>query len=97
VISPYSAHEHLAKMRPANIQLWYNPVKSREPKPSQTPIIIADEKTHEETPMKQELKRKMRLQLLRRTLARLGCLLGQEVWIALAWEAGGAGGENVLW
>jgi hypothetical protein len=84
-------------MRPANIQLWYNPVKSREPKPSQTPIIIADEKTHEETPMKQELKRKMRLQLLRRTLARLGCLLGQEVWIALAREAGGAGGENVLW
>ena len=84
MISPYSAHEHLAKMRPANIQLWYNPVKSREPKPSQTPIIIADEKTHEETPMKQELKRKMRLQLLRRTLARLGCLLGQEVWIALA-------------
>jgi hypothetical protein len=58
VISLDSAHEHLAKMRPANIQLWYNPVKSREPKPSQTPIIIADEKTHEETPMKQELKRK---------------------------------------
>lgn len=84
-------------MRPANIQLWYNPVKSREPKPSQTPIIIADEKTHEETPMKQELRRKACLQLLGRTLARLGCLLGQEVWIALAVEVESAGRGNVLW
>ena len=84
-------------MRPANIQLWYNPVKSREPKPSQTPIIIADEKTHEETPLKQKLKRKARLQLLRRTLARLGCLLGQQVWIALATEVECGDGRNVLW
>jgi hypothetical protein len=84
-------------MRPANIQLWYNPVKSREPKPSQTPIIIADEKTHEETPLKQKLKRKARLQLLRRTLARLGCLLGQKVWNALAGGYESAGRGDVLW
>jgi len=85
------------KMRPANIQLWYNPVKSREPKPSQTPIIIADEKTHEETPMKQELLRKMRLQLLRRTLARLGCLLGQQVWMGLANALECDRSGDVLW